>query len=86
MMGRSTQLGYSGVLRAGSVCCVAFGLSSCIPLVIGAAAGYIAREEGVGVVKPHGSGGSPYVDPPTYEETEAYDEPYAEGGYDEPVY
>jgi hypothetical protein len=42
-------------------------MSSCVPLAIGAAgaaAGYIARDEGVGVVEPAGSGG--FSDPAVY--------------------
>jgi hypothetical protein len=44
------------------------GASSCVPIAIGAAgaaAGYIARDQGVGVVEPIGSGSS----------SGAYDEP-----------
>jgi hypothetical protein len=38
--------------------CLGVGFTSCVPLAIGAAgaaAGYIARDEGVGVVEPAGS-------------------------------
>jgi hypothetical protein len=42
-------------------------MNSCVPLAIGAAgaaAGYIARDEGVGVAEPAGSGG--FSDPAVY--------------------
>jgi mannose/fructose/N-acetylgalactosamine-specific phosphotransferase system component IIC len=45
-------------------------MSSCVPLAVGAAgvaAGYIARDEGVGVAEPAGSSGSE----PTYDSSEA---------------
>jgi hypothetical protein len=45
-------------------------MSSCVPLAVGAAgvaAGYIARDEGVGVTEPAGSNGSD----PTYDSSEA---------------
>lgn len=64
-------------------------MTSCVPLAIGAAgaaAGYIARDAGVGVVEPaSGSGGgsqSDYYSPPVYEDPSSYDT----GGYDQPVY
>jgi hypothetical protein len=69
-------------LRLAAVCCFLLALNSCIPLAVGAAVGYIARDEGMGVAKPLGSGRSVYVDPPTHEEMEEYEN----GGYDEPVY
>ena len=76
-----------GALRLAAICCAVLGLNSCIPLAIGAAAGYIARDEGVGVVRPAGSGRGVYVDPPTHEEMEEYENSsYESGGYDEPVY
>lgn len=45
-------------------------MNSCVPLAVGAAGvavGYIAREEGVGVVEPAGSSSSE----PTYDSSEA---------------
>ena len=84
--GRTSQLA--------AVSCLALGLNSCIPLAVGAAVGYVAREEGVGVVRPAGSDRGVYVDPPTHEEMEEYEEYqdrdyHGQGygyGYDEPVY
>jgi hypothetical protein len=49
---------------------IGMAMSSCVPLAIGAAgaaAGYIARDEGVGVVEPAGS--------------EAHDDPYGPAAY-----
>ena len=62
--------------RALAVCALAAGMSSCLPLLAGAAVGYIARDEGVGIAPPLDSGR-------TYE---APAQDYDAGGYDEPVY
>lgn len=71
------------LIQAAVLISVVIGTSSCVPLLIGGVVGYVAHSEGIGVVRPIGSGGS-----------QSYDEPAADGNtggydtdtYDEPVY
>ncbi|QTN32824.1 hypothetical protein HZ994_10945 [Akkermansiaceae bacterium] len=53
-----------------------------MPLLLGGVVGYVARDQGVGVVEPLGSGAPQSYGAPAYGDSSGYDT----GAYDEPVY
>lgn len=61
------------VVCAAFLCVLAIGMSSCVPLMIGAAVGYIARDEGLGTAPPMHSGDT--YDATVQDPGEAYEEP-----------
>lgn len=84
MSGKPASKNLRRLVQAAVLFCMVLPTNSCVPLLIGGVVGYVARGEGVGVVRPLGSDGG----------SQAYDTPaghgdaggYDEGAYDEPVY
>lgn len=72
--------------RAAAIALLVVQSTSCVPLLIGGVVGYVAREKGVGVVEPAGSGsGYDYDTAPAYGDGATYD--YSGPEFtDEPVY
>ena len=83
------------LLRAVVIGFLVFQMSSCVPLVVGGVAGYVAHAQGFGKIGPvgggedktYGYGSSPsYQSAPAYDDSAAYEYEAAPNFEDTPVY